>query len=1583
MEARREELSKDNENKSHVNVKACALAVLATMSTFSANASTVITVDGTVIEGSYTGSSGDIGGAIYNKAKDVLVTGAEFKDNKSTKVEYAKGDGGAFREGSDYETTSLIRIENSSFINNTAVTNGGALSAGNGSIIKDGIIDTLFEGNKADYKDGSLAEDDRNGQGGAIAASGKIEGQGIKDCTFKNNTANRYGGAIANWGEISAITNTLFEDNTARFGGGAISGGGTITTINNSVFKNNISKTDAGGAIAYQGTIVSIKNSRFTGNTAASGGAFSLFASGNVDLIADTQFDNNSVKGDFSVYGGAIANSGSIKEISNSKFTNNSLDSQENMFGGAIFNNGNINNISNAHFEKNTSSHGGAIYDSNKLGKVSGSTFNSNKAVYQGGAISTISLQSVENSKFTSNIVENSGAKPVVAQAYGGAIFTAGELTVSNTEFTDNQVKSHLGVASGSAIYSLGSLAITDSSFYNNKAFSRDPDMRAAAVEINGIGIENVHLDIFAKDKNVTFSGNEISLWNDKQEVTKKDNVDLNLYGAYANFNANKNRNITFNGKVNQEDDYTKASPVNYININNTEGYTGKVEFDDVLSTSVLNLYRGTVKTGAAENGDSNLNINNMVVKGGTIDLSNDYIENVNLDILNFEADGDVVLDADLGTNSIDSFTVNSTTGSGKINIKNINMLSDITEDSTSLKFIKGTDASAMVKVPTLFTSVNRYDATVDFDLSDTIINIVAAKGEGGLANMTEYVPPSAGQNIAYTMTEDEIVDRDLTPFHENVASVIIAGHNHTVTANQTKGFEISAGQDFELNDIASISGFKNENGGAVYNNGGNSSIARTAFNNNSASGDGGAIYTSSDINIIDTSFTGNNAGGKGGAIYAANGANVTIDASTRDIVFKDNTAASETNDIYMDSDGTSPAGTLYLNTTGTKISLHGIKGSDKGYAIAINQGATNAGGVVEVNGSISNATANGGINMYAGTLKLQKDSYINNNSISLYGGTIDMMNNAVSTLQLKEFNLSGNGNIAVDVDLANRNMDRLSASSVKADGTLNVTNMNVLSDSKYINTTVKFTGSEYGTADLSKHVKNSVKEAKGPIYKYNVSGYQDGTDYNFKFTNKDGHGDIEYNPDIYTTPVALQLGGYANQLSLYQSAFGSMDMLNFMTKEQRAAYIQSNKLASTDVDTKNVVVYSPTNLPVGDNTGIWFKPNAAFEKVNFKDGPDVSNFMYNTLIGADSGLRDMGADWSGIFNAYGGYIGSHQSFDDVKMYQNGGVFGVSGMLYKNNFFGGLTANIGISGVDAHYDLGKENFAMLSTGVAGKFGYNWALAKGKFIIQPNVTASYSFIKAFNHKTGAEYEVNADGMHGIQVAPGLKLIGNFKNNWQPYVGASFMWNIMGKASETIEGIDIPAITMKPYIQYSVGIQKKIGKRFTGYAEFMGRNIGRNGFAFGLGGRWELGSDKPKQKNEKQQKSFINSDPNSSYNHNYDSSQNTKPTAIITPLQKPTLESTYIKNNTNNNYKSQQTPKNVQPAKNSKQTKYTKPARTQNTTQPIRPVNNTQPVQVQRVTPQAVDYNTGSSRIIPTPSRPSSIIQPRNYHSSIVY
>ena len=102
----------------------------------------------------------------------------------------------------------------------------------------------------------------KNSNGGAISGNSFAF-----NCTFINNTATGYGGAMYGGSAI----NCSFEGNTAKEGA-AIYVNAKYVTIANSTFKNNIA-SEYGGAVSVESSNTTIANCTFNGNRAKNGGA--------------------------------------------------------------------------------------------------------------------------------------------------------------------------------------------------------------------------------------------------------------------------------------------------------------------------------------------------------------------------------------------------------------------------------------------------------------------------------------------------------------------------------------------------------------------------------------------------------------------------------------------------------------------------------------------------------------------------------------------------------------------------------------------------------------------------------------------------------------------------------------------------------------------------------------------------------------------------------------------------------------------------------------------------------------------------------------------------------------------------------------------------------------------------------------------------------------------------------------------------------------------------------------------------------------------------------------------------------------
>ena len=423
-------------------------------------------------------------GAIKVYGDDTIISNCNFTYNFAL-----TSNGGAMDIGG-----ANASVYYSWFDHNDAKADGGAINwlGGHGD---DSIIGSTFTNNVAH---------DTNRGGGAIywtqglpIASGGL----IKDCIFINNTAaGRHGGAI-DWYQAldSVIDNCLFVNNTSKADGGALytgdQGGNSVNlTITNSQFYNNTAGK-YGGAVANQMANSYIFNNTFDGNKAMAGGGTLLMKEGPADnCVIDHCYIFNSHVEDLSAGygegGGAILiGIDSNITISNSAILNSTIfrgpggaiaiggsdcsvinvsiqdASTRNDDGGAIYwkgTNGKMNNVtifnaSSHSTDSSKSSNGGAIHisgwycnaDDIKIFQSSANNdencakTNYGGAIYVSGSYDVLTNIVIDNSSST-NTKMNAGGGAIFYDGYGGTLINA---TISNTLATGN----------GGAIYWKGS----------------------------------------------------------------------------------------------------------------------------------------------------------------------------------------------------------------------------------------------------------------------------------------------------------------------------------------------------------------------------------------------------------------------------------------------------------------------------------------------------------------------------------------------------------------------------------------------------------------------------------------------------------------------------------------------------------------------------------------------------------------------------------------------------------------------------------------------------------------------------------------------------------------------------------------------------------------------------------------------------------------------------------------------------------------------------------------------------------------------------------------------------------------------
>ena len=479
--------------------------------------------------------------------------------------------------------------------------------------------------------------------------------------------------------------------------------------------------------------------------------------------------------------------------------------------------------------------------------------------------------------------------------------------------------------------------------------------------------------------------------------------------------------------------------------------------------------------------------------------------------------------------------------------------------------------------------------------------------------------------------------------------------------------------------------------------------------------------------------------------------------------------------------------------------------------------------GVLDINNQTLNVLATNTENLF--------------NDVNINSGTLNLINNGINNLSANSFKINGNVNLLLDADLRNSSMDRLPSTTV-ANGVINVNGINLLSDSANEKTYIPFAYDSFkdkvqtNITTVGKDVSNSYQTTTfAPIYKYDVS-YNPSNGY-FLFSRGGGKSSADFNPAVLSGAVNSQIGAYSAINETFSYAFRHADY-SYMPLPKKIRTLANRYAIIEPKSMRYENEYSKTG-------GIWYQPYANFENVGLSNGPRVDVQSYGSLIGGDSSYKQLKRGWGTVTTPYIGYNGTSQSYSGVSTTTNGGILGLTQTFYHGDFFTALTVNAGASNGESSTMYGKENYTALMAGVGSKTGYNFEFNDGKFIIQPSLLMAYTYVNTFDYTNAAGIKISSDPLHSIQLHPSIKLMGNVGRGWQPYASVGMVWNILNETRFTANNVRLPEMSIRPYVEYGVGLQKVWQDKCTGFVQAMLRNGGRNGVALTFGFKWAVGKD----------------------------------------------------------------------------------------------------------------------------------------------
>lgn len=324
-----------------------------------------------------------------------------------------------------------------------------------------------------------------------------------------------------------------------------------------------------------------------------------------------------------------------------------------------------------------------------------------------------------------------------------------------------------------------------------------------------------------------------------------------------------------------------------------------------------------------------------------------------------------------------------------------------------------------------------------------------------------------------------------------------------------------------------------------------------------------------------------------------------------------------------------------------------------------------------------------------------------------------------------------------------------------------------------------------------------------------------DSENMNYSYMNNQvlGNEQSEYDMDA-VRKLSVSSAGTAKNISDYIS----------MSVRERQMEKMENKIAALDND----YVYEPINDKMS-KLNIWARPYASLEHVRTGQGTfEVQT--WGTYAGMNSGLIELSNGWDAIMGGYLGYNGGHITRHDLSAYEEGGTLGFETMFLKNKFFTGFDISTGALATKFNYQ--NQHWitgTYMTTGISNKTGYNFEFADGKFIIQPNLVLGYTFAHQFGRsKNGSTVE--AGSLNSGLIEPGLNFIGKFESGWQPYMGVSFVQNLVNNDDLSYQYAVMPDMAARGFIKYGLGVRKnwkdRVGLNFQTFA----RNCGRYGVGF---------------------------------------------------------------------------------------------------------------------------------------------------------
>lgn len=874
------------------------------------NLGSEVNIDSTQFGGNIADGASGSGGAILNlNGGNLAVSNSSFSINTSNRA------GGAIEGNSG--ASSLITIESSAFTANTtgsAPGNGGAIHITGPVDIT--VNESTFEQNIAAAEGGALW----NGSGSMIVSASTLIGN-----IANGDEADQGGGAIYNLsGNLTVNGSSLIANNealgVAGSGGGILNDAGASLSVNSSIIRSNTASRAGGGVEDNSGASTTITfmdvtlDSNSTAAMPGNGGGLHITGPGNAEFY-DSRVNANSAARE----GGGLWNGSGTMIVDNTIVNNNTAFGDESHDGGAgIFNNGGTLTVQNGsvvelNIASGLSASGGGILSLDGAVTIENSSISQNAANRAGGAIELIdgSLD-ITNSNLDNN--DLNGVAGVANPGNGGALHISGTADINIQGGTAN---GNFAAREGGALWNQAGSTMTIGGgllIEGNQTFGPSADDGGAGVFNNGgtlilndaIINANIANGTSASGGGVlnvsggTISGNGVIITNNSASragggIEDASNASIALNNAIIDSNSVGNAPGNGGGlHVSGSANVSLTGGSVSANTAASEG-GGLWNGSGVMTVDGVTINGNTASGVAADQGG-----------GGIYNLSGQLLVTNGTTITNNVADGAAGSGGGILNDVGGQLQINNATISENSAVRAGGALEDVSGASTTVSLEEVTMSDNVASSSPGNGGAVHITGSGNINITNSVVtdNFASAEG-GGLWNGSGEMQIDNvvfSNNIASGIGADQGGGAIY-----NLSGIVTVVNGSSFTNNFANGTAGSGGAI--LNDVGGVLAIddasfegntSNRAGGAIEDNSGSGSlvsIGNSIFVNNqtgTAPGNGGAIHItgSGDMIISNSSFTGNVASREGGALWNGSGT-MTLNL----ISVEGNTASGDAND--------------------------------------------------------------------------------------------------------------------------------------------------------------------------------------------------------------------------------------------------------------------------------------------------------------------------------------------------------------------------------------------------------------------------------------------------------------------------------------------------------------------------------------------------------------------------------------------------------------------------------------------------------------------------------------------------------------